>query len=306
LIQAIEYGAQGWFPNGTHPVGAVFVDIDPALAAFNIHPAKREVRFRDPGAIHQAVSGGLKNFFHINAIKNNPHKNTSASDNKQETHREKEFQFSHNVPSYETQAFDSAEIRQKFSKINFTDEAAPAYGEMRYAGRAFGLFILIEWNDKLFLIDQHAAHERILYNSFLEKPIPKQELLAPIPFTTESDDEDNFLEKKSKELSRLGIDIKKDEDGWRIESLPSDWRIGDAQTVKEILELRNAGENIAERWAATLCCHAAIKDGDTPDDETAFNLGREALELPDPRCPHGRPIWTEISKDALYKAVRRL
>jgi DNA mismatch repair protein MutL len=306
LIQAMEYGAQGWFPNGTHPVGAVFVEIDPSLADFNIHPAKREVRFRDPGAIHQAVSGGLRSFFHLNAMKNYPHKDNSEkfSDNRQETH--KEFQFTHNVPVHESQTFDPARIRQKFSGINFTNEAAPEYGEMRYAGRAFGLFILIEWNDKLYLIDQHAAHERILYNRFLEKPIPKQELLAPIPFTTESDDEDTFLEKKSKELSRLGIDIKKDEDGWRIEALPPDWRMGDAQTVKEILELRTAGENIAERWAATLCCHAAIKDGEIPDDETAFNLGREALELPDPRCPHGRPIWTEISKDALYKAVRRL
>ncbi|MCL1941815.1 MAG: MBL fold metallo-hydrolase, partial [Synergistaceae bacterium] len=44
LLQALEYGLQGWFPNATHPIGAVFVTIDPALADFNIHPAKREVR----------------------------------------------------------------------------------------------------------------------------------------------------------------------------------------------------------------------------------------------------------------------
>ncbi len=81
--------------------------------------------------------------------------------------------------------------------------------------------------------------------------------------------------------------------------------MGDAETVKEILELPCAGEDMAEQWAATVCCRAAIKDGDYPDDETAFSLGREALELPDPRCPHGRPIWTEISKKALFRAVRR-
>jgi DNA mismatch repair protein MutL len=62
LITAIEYGSQGWFPNGTHPIGAVYVDIDPALADFNIHPAKREARFRDPGAIHHAVTSGLRDF----------------------------------------------------------------------------------------------------------------------------------------------------------------------------------------------------------------------------------------------------
>jgi DNA mismatch repair protein MutL len=184
-------------------------------------------------------------------------------------------------------------------------ENVPVYGKARLIGRVFGLFILIEWGDKLYIIDQHAAHERILYNRFLSQPIPKQELLAPIPFTTESDDEDAFLEAKREELSSLGIDIEKDEDGWRIEALPAGWRLGDAATVREILDLRAAGENMAERWAAALCCHVAIKDGDCPDDETALALGMEALELPDPRCPHGRPVWTEIGKDALYKAVRR-
>jgi DNA mismatch repair protein MutL len=178
--------------------------------------------------------------------------------------------------------------------------------EPKYAGRVFGLFILIEWGDKLYIIDQHAAHERILYNKFLKEPIAKQELLAPIPFTTESDDEDDFLEAKKDELNRLGVQIEKDEPkGWRIEALPANWQLGDAATVKEILELHTAGENIAERWAMTLCCHASIKDGDYPDDETAYSLGKEALELRDPHCPHGRPVWTEIGKDALYKAVRR-
>jgi len=62
LIHAMEYGTQGWFPNGTHPIGAVYLDIDPALADFNIHPAKREARFKDPGAIHHAISSGLRDF----------------------------------------------------------------------------------------------------------------------------------------------------------------------------------------------------------------------------------------------------
>lgn len=313
LIQAMEYGSQGWFPNGTHPVGAVFVEIDPALADFNIHPAKREVRFRDPGAIHHAVSSGLRNFFH-SSLKSS---SGEASHISVQTHKEEEFKFADNKPSFDPSQFeDMRRLRSRFSEINTVKENTPVYGQMRYAGRVFGLFILIEWADKLYLIDQHAAHERILYNRFLEEPIPKQELLAPISFVTENDDDDSFLEAKREELSRLGIDIVNDEgcrasqggrasQSWQIEALPADWRMNDTETVKAILELRNAGENMAERWAATLCCRAAIKDGDCPDDETAFALGREALELPDPRCPHGRPIWTEISREALYKAVRR-
>jgi DNA mismatch repair protein MutL len=340
LVQAMEYGAQGWFPNGTHPVGAVYVEIEPALADFNIHPAKREVRFRDPGAIHHAVSGGLRNFFHSYYLKN--------SRGGTETQREEEFKFTYNTQNRksgqnhinrqnQTDRTDIKTTQQNLENLlkaardkneniahndktsasssplenSSADEAVyeeahfAAHFAARYAGRLFGLFILIELGDKLYIIDQHAAHERILYNRFLSQPVPKQELLAPIPFRTDSDDEDNFLEAKQDDLKRLGIDIERDGDGWRIEALPADWRCGDTETVKEILELRTAGENIAERWAATFCCRAAIKDGDYPDDETAFALGKEALMLPDPRCPHGRPVWTEISREALFKAVRR-
>jgi DNA mismatch repair protein MutL len=81
--------------------------------------------------------------------------------------------------------------------------------------------------------------------------------------------------------------------------------MGDAETVREILELRTAGENMAERWAATLSCHAAVKDGDYLDDASALALAKEALNLPVPRCPHGRPVWTTLTKENLYKAVRR-
>jgi DNA mismatch repair protein MutL len=336
LIQAVEYGSQGWFPNGVHPVSAVYVEIDPSLADFNIHPAKREVRFRDSGAIHQAISGGVKNFFHSYFLKNSrgdaeiygedlSQRRKGAEPlvrEAQREEREREFSFPYNKNSSEIKR-NSEEIRKVYEQQLTNqrgDASVPREPEgrrlcdnsfankpdaMRYVGRLFDLFILMEWGDKLYIIDQHAAHERILYNKFLNEPVPKQELLAPIPFTTESEEEDAFLSANSEELSRLGVVIEKDGESWSIEALPADWRMGDAETVKEILGLRLAGENMAKRWAATFCCRAAIKDGDHLDDETAFELGKEALALPDPRCPHGRPVWTEISREALFKAVRR-
>ena len=322
LIQAMEYGSQGWFPNGTHPVGAVFVNIDPSLADFNIHPAKREVRFRDPGAIHHAVSGAVKAFFHNLFLKNSRQdteirkndflREDSRQDARAPRGEEGEFKFSYNnhvsKQDWKGKENISSSNFAAFAHKSSRDSSLRSDGislEPKYAGRVFGLFILIECGDRLYIIDQHAAHERILYNKFLEREIPKQELLSPIPFRTESDEEDKFLEAKREELSRLGIEIKKDGDSWRIDALPANWRMSDTATVKEILQLRTAGENMAQRWAATLCCRAAIKDGDYPDDETAFALGKEALALSEPRCPHGRPIWTEISREALYKAVRR-
>jgi DNA mismatch repair protein MutL len=365
LMLAIEYGVQGLFPNGTHPVGAAFVEINPRLADFNIHPAKREVRFSDSGAIHHAISSALRDFSRrLGMLRGQPAgdslKNGSAGRQNGAEGRAAEGgagftfwdrgeipggQFPHpagGAPAGHSLALEALlEKTPVFAPLpgrtpqpgaggsrygaakepadgerydvavgtggdGAATEEAPVYGEPRYAGRAFGLFILVEWGEKLFIVDQHAAHERILYDRFLSEPIPGQELLVPIPFTAESDEEDRFLEAKREELARLAINIERDGSGWRIESLPADWRLSDTETVREILELRKAGENMAERWAATLCCHQAVRDGDYLDDESAFALARQAFDLPDPRCPHGRPVWTEISRDALYKAVRRI
>jgi DNA mismatch repair protein MutL len=177
---------------------------------------------------------------------------------------------------------------------------------LRLVGWAFDLFIIVEQGDRLYLIDQHAAHERLLYNTFLEKKIVTQELLIAIPFSTGSADEDRFLQSHRDELAALGIALASEGDGaWRIEALPAGWNMSDGDTVEEILALRTAGENIAERWAATLSCRAAIKDGDRLDNGAALALAEAALNFSMARCPHGRPIWTEISREDLFKAVRR-
>jgi len=314
LMLAMEYGTQGWFPNGTHPLGAVYVDIDPSLADFNIHPAKREARFRDPAAIHHAVSEGLRNFCRrLNlksgmSMENSRHANTDGGTLALEALATKASVLA--PAPFMTKAVTEAAV--PFGTPGIADisagivaEKPPAYDEVRYAGRAFGLFLLAERGDRLFIIDQHAAHERILYDRFVNGNIPGQELLVPLFFTTESAEEDRFIEARQGELARLAIVIERDGDGWRIDSLPANWKLSDGETVREILELRNAGVNIVERWAAVLCCHQAVRDGDYLDDATATSLIKEALALPDPHCPHGRPVWTDISREALCRAVRR-
>jgi DNA mismatch repair protein MutL len=334
LLQALEYGLQGWFPNGTHPVGAVYVDIDPSLADFNIHPAKREARFRDSGAIHHAITSALSSF--------SRYRNIAVS--AQSRSPEGNLPFvpegggnSENGPyrTYPPGAVTAGRVSGPLAMEALLDkppafvplpgrdwdrdasvhEQAPVYGRdipaktedagLRIAGRLFSLFILVERRDRLFIIDQHAAHERILYDRFIGGPIPRQELLVPIPFCTESEGDDEFLALHREELARLGVIIVREEDGWRIEALPTGWRFSDSETVRSILDLKTAGVNMAEHWAATLSCHGAIKDGDYLDDASALTLAAGALNLPVPRCPHGRPIWFELSREDLFRAVRR-
>jgi DNA mismatch repair protein MutL len=171
----------------------------------------------------------------------------------------------------------------------------------------------VEKDGRLYAVDQHAAHERILYDRALASPIPKQELLVPIPFTTDCAEDDEFLRREKASLAKLGVVIAADavanataSGGWKIEALPVQWRLGDEETVREILALRTSGENIALRWAATIACHAAIRDGDIIDDDSALDIASQALELPIKCCPHGRPILFELKKDDFLRSVRRI
>lgn len=331
LMQALEYGVQGWFPNGVHPVGAVYVEIDPALADFNIHPAKREVRFADPGAIHHAVTQALRNFSHrlnLYSASGILTANTAGGEAAEGPAEGPVFEgFSDKPPNKAARSTASVlaleallEGHHSFAPLfaplpgrsvnaNGVEaaEPAPVYdGERaRYIGRVFDLFIIVEKNDRLFIIDQHAAHERILYDRFLAEPIPRQELLVPIPFNAESSDDDNFLQTRKEDLAGLGIVIEAGDGGWYIEALPVNWRLSDAETIREILDLKNSGVNMAEHWAATLSCHSAVKDGTWLDETAAMALAESALKLPSPRCPHGRPIWFELNRQDLFRAVRR-
>jgi DNA mismatch repair protein MutL len=346
FIQAMEYGVEGWFPNGTHPVGAVYIEINPSLADFNIHPAKREARFKDSGAIHHAITSSLKNFMHHLGISyvnktisdekslhfdfdnTNTNFNKSNTDfNKEKTNfsqpRKDVFSYSDEtarkslMEDFLDKKFDFIQTPRKIlsgytesasaNTAGFVAETASYHNSsIIYRGRIFDLFILVEKDKTLYIIDQHAAHERILFNKFLKGPILKQELLVPISFETESDEDDHFLYNKLDELAELGLIIQKEaRNSWKIEALPANWKMNDKETVEEILKLRTSNENIARSWAATIACHAAIKDGDYLDADAALSLAKAALNLSDPHCPHGRPIWTELSLESLLKAVKR-
>ncbi|MDR3174905.1 MAG: DNA mismatch repair protein MutL, partial [Treponema sp.] len=333
LLQALEYGVQGWFPNGVHPLGALYIDIDPALADFNIHPAKREARFADPGAIHHAVSTALREFQRGMAgsvIRNGERREGSLFPGFQRESppagpyspaanpagrlaleallsNPPEFAALPGRPAPET--MEAAEGEPPYGDYS-PGESHPAAvenpaGPLRFIGRAFELFLLAERGDRLYIIDQHAAHERILYDRFLSAPIARQELLVPISFEAESPQEGRFFRAKEEELAKLGVVIEEEGNRWQITALPEGWRLSDSETLEALRDLQNAGENMAERWAATLSCRRAVKDGDRLDDLSASALAEAALALPVPRCPHGRPVWIEISRAELYRGVRR-
>jgi DNA mismatch repair protein MutL len=349
LLQAIEYGVRGWFPNGSHPVGALYVDVDPALADFNIHPAKREVRFKDAPAIHAAATRALADFMRRLGIAAGADeaapsvaelaleaygapadgaapeygaakgavsivdydgggaRRTGAGSAVADAPFAEGGQYRTGSAGSDASRAALVELLQRRTAFAPPPRAEPASGAVSFVGRAFGLFLVAEKGEKLYLIDQHAAHERLLYDRLSSETPRRQALLVPLPFRTETPAEDEFLASRRAELAALGIEVVDEGDGaWRLDALPAGWPEADADTVRSLLDLGAAGAGLADAWRAGAACRLAVKDGDFLDDAAAAGLAEAALGLPVPRCPHGRPVYAEISRDALLKAVRRI
>lgn len=367
LVQAVEYGGQGFFPNGTYPVAAVFVQVRPDLIDFNIHPAKREARFSDISALHHGLSSRIRTFFHQYTYSN------FKEDKPADEEREQEFNFTPEIPntnsespvtasdpvyekhiSYktsETKAEALSDFRSKYLGIkssglsgnggaagnrsstanysttrNLAEQAlAAAAGsggkeneaastlssetqKIRYIGTCLGTFLLAEKNNSLYIIDQHAAHERILFDRLMSSQgnAPRQPLLIPYKIKTESKTQDNQLEKLKAELNRIGFETEHSSDGlWEIKTIPDRWT-GTEYDLRTLLFVKQVEpKEIIRSIAAMTACKAAVKDGYVLDDITATRLVEQAFTLEDPHCPHGRPIYTVISRDKLFELVKR-
>jgi DNA mismatch repair protein MutL len=319
LLQAMEYGAQGYFPNGTHPVAALFLDVNPGLVDFNIHPAKREARFRDLPPIHHAVSSAVRSFF----------KQQNLAEQLRQTQAASGSGDSYRPPDSHEFALPKSDYRQPVRTSNYTGgysyspstaaklaelasvaESESIYMEkghdFKYRGTVFGVFLLVEKGDSLYMIDQHAAHERILYNRFIAQAGEQQALLIPYVLETQEPQDDAYLESVLGALKQAGFDAENCGDGrWEFSSVPLRWQGSEADLRQDLLEKRLEPAEIVTALAAMTACRAAIKEGAALDDAAAIDIIEDAFALETPRCPHGRPLWFAISRDELYRRVRR-
>ena len=354
LMQAIEYGCMGYFPNGTHPVAALFVTIDSKLVDFNIHPAKKEVRFKDINELHHSVSNTTASFFKNSTIKSlKPELDASYYENtfskelfqspvsQSDTNYTGESGLSRyerlNAPtsknsfkSIEEKSYNS-DLRSVFmnnSKATYAQKLAEiAYQEdektepqtdsipqnavnsdsIKYFGTTLGVFLLVEKDNTLYLIDQHAAHERILYDSIMTTKAKSQKLLIPYQLESQSTADDEYLESVKDQLEEKGFILKNNGNGsWQITEVHERWTGTERDLQTLLLDQKIAPDKILTYIAASTACKAAVKDGYYLDPETAKELALKALSLPDPHCPHGRPVWTAITKEKMFELVKRI
>ncbi len=354
LMQAIEYGCMGYFPNGTHPVAALFVTIDSKLVDFNIHPAKKEVRFKDINELHHSVSNTTASFFKNSTIKSlkpeldaSYYENTFSKELFQSPVSQSDTDYTGesglsryerlNAPTsknsfkaIEEKSYNS-DLRSVFmnnSKATYAQKLAEmAYQEdektetqtdsipqnavnsdsIKYFGTTLGVFLLVEKDNTLYLIDQHAAHERILYDSIMTTKAKSQKLLIPYKLESQSTADDEYLESVKDQLEEKGFILKNNGNGsWQITEVHERWTGTERDLQTLLLDQKIAPDKILTYIAASTACKAAVKDGYYLDPETAKELAVKALSLPDPHCPHGRPVWTAITKEKMFELVKRI
>jgi DNA mismatch repair protein MutL len=340
LVHAVEHAYGSYMPGGQHPVAFVFLELDPELVDFNIHPAKREVRFRDLPAVHQVITGVLREHlssFDLRAPRWPAREDVSGVGgegrfafpqdrssgdsggfpiNRGSDRRGSVAQFpvdripeapvsSPGQERSDDQERAAAEPASPAAGIR-TDGRAGETGGPLYRGQLFKLFLLVEYGSSLYIVDQHAVHERILFEQLKAAKPASQELLMPIRLESGTGTAE-VIAGREELFQRLGIRVEASEDGtFEITALPEALISIEEETLIEAL-LREKGsvDELVDRVFSLASCRLAVKEGKELDPLTAMELIQRAFQLSNARCPHGRPIWFEVTEQQLLREVGR-
>ncbi len=338
LTAAIREGYHTALMKGQYPVTFLFLELDPAAVDVNVHPAKREVRFRDPTAVREAIVHSIQQTlergrlawqekFHAPQVAPTAVGGKLAPDLKlrseiaapQETHRE--------LPHLASVAAGVATvagivdpgrvIKPDKERSRTADKGDTAQQQFQIIGVLSKLYVLMENADGLVLVDQHAAHERILFEELRgrmeEQGVPTQKLLLPQTFDVPPRDAD-WIERNVSVLQKMGIGIESFGPGtFKIDSLPSFLNVSDpAQFMRKVIDdLKSAGNStspmrLGEEMIAKTVCRHAVKANDPLRYPEIENLIRDLLDCDLPYCcPHGRPTMIQISLVELEKKFGR-
>lgn len=264
----------------------------------NVHPTKMEVRFNDEDKLYKVFYHAIKS-----AMLNSEFLDNNEKEQKKENYIENELQFLTNRFKNET----PAELINRENKREI---------EYKYIGILFRTFIVIEIGNDMFLIDQHAGHERILYEQIKENyknhiQNNSQLMLIPEVFNL-SHKEIEFVKENIELFRNTGFDIELfGEDSVKISGIPDiEYKVNKNRMFLDVLDEmitteRTAIKDVEERFIATVACKAAVKANMDLTRQEVDNLIQRLLKLKNPfTCPHGRPTTIKFSKDELFKNLK--
>lgn len=210
-------------------------------------------------------------------------------------------------------AYEEVQPQTKRETIKFTNTDS-GVATIWPIGQVDKTFIIAQSEDTLYLIDQHAAHERILYDKLVaaHEQVPAQQLLLPMYIDMPADDMERIVAHRE-EFLKLGVDVEPGGASMlRVASLPTDIKAEDAESfimeiTKMLGELREInGSDLRQEVLHMTACKAAIKAGQLLNMQQMRQLIIDLCNTTHPfTCPHGRPCMIAIDSDQLYKMFKR-
>ena len=336
ITSAIREGYHTALMKGQYPVTFLFLDLDPATVDVNVHPSKREVRFRDPGAVREAVARCIQQTlergrtewqqkFRAPTVVPSIVGTASALPQISATITPRELPQLEREFALRGQKTVEPPIgrREKMpisSQENLTQDRARSTSvpqQFQIIGVLNKLYVLMENANGLVLVDQHAAHERILFEELRrrmeEQGVPSQKLLLSQIFELPPRDAD-WVERNMPILQKMGIGIESfGPNTFKIDSLPAFLNVSDpAQFMRKVIDdLKSASSSssemrLGEDMIAKTVCRHAVKANDPLRYPEVEKLIRDLLDCDLPYCcPHGRPTMIQISLVELEKKFGR-
>ncbi|MFN2623362.1 MAG: DNA mismatch repair endonuclease MutL [Chthoniobacterales bacterium] len=320
LTAALREGYHTALMKGQFPVTFLFLDLDPGAVDVNVHPAKREVRFRDPNGVREAVVAAIRRTLE------------SGRQQWQDQFRAPAqitappppvpvFSPAAPVVPAPTAGLPSLDVQPNESLVSHWEPppSAPTSGPQQFQiiGVLNKLYVLMENQDGLVLVDQHAAHERILFEELRrrmeEQGVPSQRLLLAQTFELAPRDAE-WVERNVATLQKMGIGIEPfGPNAFKIDSLPTFLDVADPVTfMRKVIDGLKSASNgssamrLGEEMIAKTVCRHAVKANDPLRYLEVEKLVMDLLECDLPYCcPHGRPTMIQISLAELEKKFGR-
>ena len=337
LSTALREGYHTALMRGQFPVTFLFVDLDPREVDVNVHPAKREVRFRDPASVREAIVEAVQRTLESGRVEwqrkfnapaapaaglppgpaaTRPDGGTTSVSSQivgRDTARPSNF-----APLDQASRADSLNLPRPIDGNRPEPQIEPRRDQQfQIIGVLNRLYVLMENSDGLVLVDQHAAHERILFEELRrrmeEQGVPSQRMLLPQIFSLPPRDAE-WVERNVATLQKMGIGVENfGANSFRVDTLPAFLEIADAagflrKVIDELITTSRSSSplRLGEDMIAKTVCRHAVKANDPLRYPEIEKLIRDLLACDLPYCcPHGRPTMIQISHAELEKKFGR-
>jgi len=319
LVGALRAAYRDLIARDRHPIAALFLDVPLDEVDVNVHPAKTEVRFRDPSAVRGLIVGGLRHALDDESGRSAAREQAAAP---------VMWTTSESYQAQPTLAVGGSVVREQqdaFEPMGFVPaaraepaiEPVPSYPLGVARGQVAATYIVAEAEDGLVIVDQHAAHERLVLERMRAAreggAIARQTLL--IPEVVELDEPDcDRLEGAAADLADMGLEIERFGPGSiLVRSVPAALgKTNAAALVADLAaEIAELGGPISLRdkldlVAATIACHGSVRAGRILSVAEMNALLREMEVTPrSGQCNHGRPTWVKLGHGEIEKLFGR-